>query len=95
MYVPQFVAIIYAMKYAEEHNLFEPFTEAYPPMDTIQVKSYLNLETLANLTGTCMDELHFLNPALKTKSIAHRHQVAHHQNALTAKIFWQAIQFRF
>jgi membrane-bound lytic murein transglycosylase D len=68
-YVPQFVAIIYSMKYAEEHNLFEPFTEAFPPTDTIQVKSYLNLETLANLTGTCLDELHFLNPALKTKAL--------------------------
>jgi membrane-bound lytic murein transglycosylase D len=38
-------------------------------MDTIQVKSYLNLETLANLTGTCLDELHFLNPAIKTNAL--------------------------
>jgi membrane-bound lytic murein transglycosylase D len=68
-YVPQFVAIIYAMKYAEEHNLFQPYAEAYPPIDTIRVKSYLNLETLANLTGTCLDELHFLNPAIKTKAL--------------------------
>jgi membrane-bound lytic murein transglycosylase D len=68
-YVPQFNAIIYAMKYAEEHNLFQPYKEAYPPMDTIQVKSYLNLETLANLTGTCLDELHFLNPAIKTNAL--------------------------
>lgn len=68
-YVPQFVAIIYAMKYAEEHNLFQPYAEVYPPMDTIRTKSYLNLETLANLTGTCLEELHFLNPAIKTKAI--------------------------
>ena len=68
-YVPQFIAIIYTMKYAEEHNLFEPFTEAFPATDTIHVNSFLNMETLGNLTGTCMDELHFLNPALKTKAI--------------------------
>lgn len=68
-YVPQFVAIIYSMKYAEEHNLFEPFTEEFPTTDTIQVKSYLNLETFANLTGTCLEEMQFLNPALKTKAI--------------------------
>lgn len=68
-YVPQFVAIIYAMKYSEEYNLFQPYKEAFPQTDTIQIKSYLNLETLANLTGTCMDEIHFLNPALKTKAI--------------------------
>jgi len=68
-YVPQFIAIVYTMKYAEEHNLFEPFTEKYPATDTIQVKTYLNVETLAKLTGTCMEEMYFLNPALKTKSI--------------------------
>lgn len=68
-YVPQFIAIVYTMKYAEEHNLFEPFTEAFPITDTIHVNSFLNLETLGNLTGTCMEELHFLNPSLKTKAI--------------------------
>jgi membrane-bound lytic murein transglycosylase D len=68
-YVPQFVAIIYAMKYAEEYNLFQPYRESYPLTDTLHVKSYFNLQTLANLTGTCMEELHFLNPALKTTAL--------------------------
>ncbi len=68
-YVPQFVAIVYTMKYAEEHNLFEPFGEKFPPTDTLQVKSFLNIETLAKLTGTCLEEMHFLNPALKTNAI--------------------------
>ena len=68
-YVPQFIAIIYTMKYAEEHNLFEPFSEAFPAADTLLVKSFLNIETLANLTGTCLEEMHLLNPALKTKAI--------------------------
>jgi membrane-bound lytic murein transglycosylase D len=68
-YVPQFIAIVYAMKYAEEYNLFEPFSEQYPLTDTLQVKSYLNVETLAKLTGSCIEEMHFLNPALKTKAI--------------------------
>jgi membrane-bound lytic murein transglycosylase D len=68
-YVPQFIAIVYTMKYAEQHNLFEPFSEQYPPLDTIKVFSYLNLETLANLTGSCLEEMQFLNPALKTKAI--------------------------
>lgn len=68
-YVPQFVAIVYTMKYAEHHNLFEPFAEQFPPTDTIHVSSYLNVETLASLTGTCMEEMHFLNPALKGKAV--------------------------
>lgn len=70
-YVPQFIAIVYSMKYAEEHNLFEPFVEQYVSTDTIQVNSFLNVETLANLTGTCLEEMHFLNPSLKTKAIPH------------------------
>ena len=68
-YVPQYIAIIYAMKYAEEHNLFEPFPEKYPETDTLLVNSYLNIETLASLTGTCVEDIQFLNPALKTKAI--------------------------
>jgi membrane-bound lytic murein transglycosylase D len=68
-YVPQFIAMTYTMTYAEEHNFFEPFTEAFPLTDTLLVNSYLNIETLANLTGTCVEDLHFLNPALKTKAI--------------------------
>ena len=68
-YVPQFIAIVYTMKYAELHNLFEPFSEEYPPLDTIKVNTYLNLQTLANLTGSCLEEIQFLNPALKTKAI--------------------------
>ena len=68
-YVPQFIAIVYAMNYAEEHNLFEPFSEQYPPIDTIKINTYLNVETLAKLSGSCLEEIQFLNPALKTKAL--------------------------
>lgn len=63
-YVPQFIAIIYAMNYAPEHNLLEVAREQVPPHDTIQVKQFLNFHTFAKLTGTCVEDLQLLNPAV-------------------------------
>ena len=68
-YVPQYVAIIYAMNYAEEHNMTELAMEAPMPHDTLRVNTYLHLETFASLTGTCLEELHSLNPALRRNAI--------------------------
>jgi membrane-bound lytic murein transglycosylase D len=61
-YVPQFVAVAYALNYAEAHNIFEEAREEIMPFDTIHVKRYTHLETLARLTGTCLEDIHRLNP---------------------------------
>ncbi|MEQ1586590.1 MAG: LysM peptidoglycan-binding domain-containing protein [Cyclobacteriaceae bacterium] len=63
-YVPQFIAIIYAMNYAEQHNLAETVREQIPLYDTLAVKQFLHLETLAKLTGTCLEDLQKLNPSV-------------------------------
>ena len=63
-YVPQFIAIIYALNYTEEHNLVENAREVFPPYDTLKVKHYLHLETLAQLTGSCLEDFQKLNPAV-------------------------------
>ena len=63
-YVPQFIAIIYAMNYAPEHNLVELAREEVPPHDTIQVKQFLHFETYASLTGTCVEDMLRLNPSI-------------------------------
>lgn len=68
-YVPQFVAIIYAMNYAEEHNMIETALEEAIPYDTIHVKQYLHLDTFAKLTGTCTEEILQLNPAVRHNAI--------------------------
>jgi membrane-bound lytic murein transglycosylase D len=68
-YVPQFVAIIYAMNYAEEHNLANLAIEEVMPHDTIALRQYVHLETFANLTGTCVDDLLALNPSLRTNAL--------------------------
>ncbi len=68
-YVPQFVAIIYAMNYAEEHNMTETALERVIPHDTLLVKKFLHLDTFANLTGTCTEELLELNPSVRHNAI--------------------------
>lgn len=71
-YVPQYVAIIYAMNYAEEHNMADLAPERIMPHDTVMVRNYLHLETFAHLTGTCVDELQELNPSLRRHAVPER-----------------------
>lgn len=68
-YVPQFVAIIYAMNYAEEHNMTALAMEEPMHHDTVTVRTYLHLETFAKLTGTCLEDLHTLNPSIRHNAI--------------------------
>lgn len=68
-YVPQFVAIMYAMNYLEEHNFFDEGEEMLVRSDTLHVKSFLNFETLATLTGSCLEDLQKLNPAIQRNVI--------------------------
>lgn len=63
-YVPQFIAITYAMNYTEEHNLVELAKEQLQPHDTIHVRQFLHFETFANLTGTCLEDMQRLNPSV-------------------------------
>jgi membrane-bound lytic murein transglycosylase D len=68
-YVPQFVAMIYTMNYLDEHNFFDEGEEMLVRHDTIQVKQFLNFETLANLTGSCIDDLQKLNPSIQRNAV--------------------------
>jgi membrane-bound lytic murein transglycosylase D len=68
-YVPQFVAITYAMNYLDEHNFFDEGEEMLPRYDTIQIKKFLHFETFANLTGTCVEDLQRLNPSVQRNAI--------------------------
>jgi membrane-bound lytic murein transglycosylase D len=68
-YVPQFIAIIYAMNYAEEHNMIETALEQVIPHDTLLVQKFLHFDTFAKLTGTCTEELLQLNPAVRHNAI--------------------------
>lgn len=68
-YVPQFVAITYAMNYLDEHNFFDEGEELLPRYDTLQVSKFLHFETFAALTGTCVEDLQRLNPSIQRNAI--------------------------
>lgn len=63
-YVPQFVAIIYTMNYLDEHNFIDEGSEMLVHHDTIIVKKFMHIETFAKLTGSCVEDLQKLNPAV-------------------------------
>ncbi len=65
-YVPLFIAAAYVMNYYPEHNLhkYEPPYSFYAT-DTISVKNTLNLKEVAAYLGMTLEELQFLNPAIK------------------------------
>ena len=64
-YVPQFVAVMYAFKYGEEHNLTIDDYKYRIASDTIHVKGFMNLKTLATDLDLCYDDLKMLNPNIK------------------------------
>ncbi|MTI20022.1 LysM peptidoglycan-binding domain-containing protein, partial [Fulvivirga sp. RKSG066] len=64
-YLPQFVAMIYVLNYAEEHNFQQEDLEFSMDVDTLHIKNYLHLETFANQLNLCIDDLKKLNPGLK------------------------------
>lgn len=68
-YVPQFVAIIYTMNHLEQHNFFDEGEEMLVRSDTLHVKNFVNFETLASLTGTCLEDLQRLNPSIQRNAI--------------------------
>ncbi len=84
-YVPQYIAIIYAMNYAEEHNMAELAPEEIIPHDTIAIRKFLHLETFAQLTGTCVEELHVLNPSLRRNAVPETGKVFIFKMPLAAK----------
>jgi len=70
-YVPQFVAIMYAFNYTEEHNLELDDEEFIYPIetDTIMVRDFLNLTTLAEMLDVCEEDMIYLNPSIKRKAV--------------------------
>jgi membrane-bound lytic murein transglycosylase D len=68
-YVPQFVAIIYTMNYVDQHNFLHEGEEQLVAHDTLQINKFFNFETFAALTGTCVEDLQKLNPAIQRNAV--------------------------
>lgn len=69
-YVPLFIAATYVMNYHPEHNLYKhdsPFN--YYVTDTVVVKRALELRQVARFLNMPLEELQFLNPAIKQNVI--------------------------
>ena len=64
-YVPQFVAVAYTMHYAEEYNLLADEPGYFLENDTLMIKGYANLKTLASELSICYEDIQALNPNLK------------------------------
>lgn len=68
-YVPQFVAIIYTMNHLDDHNFIDEGEERLVRYDTLHINKFLNFETFASLTGTCVEDLQKLNPSIQRNAI--------------------------
>jgi membrane-bound lytic murein transglycosylase D len=66
-YVPAFIAVMYIMNYAAEHNLYPIKPDIfYAEIDTVMVNDVLSFDQISEMLKIPMDELKFLNPAYKT-----------------------------
>ncbi len=68
-YVPQFIAVLYTMEYAAEHNLFSENPAYAWETDTVTISQFVSLKALAEELNICEDELLALNPELKRKAV--------------------------
>ena len=68
-YVPQFVAVLYAFEYAEEHNFYIQDNIYRMSSDTVMVSGYLNLKSVAEQLDICYEDIRSLNPNLKRYAI--------------------------
>ena len=68
-YVPAFIAVVYVMNYATEHNLYplDPGLLMHGT-DTVTVRDYLSFDQVNEYLGVAMEDLQFFNPQY-TKNI--------------------------
>ncbi len=64
-YLPQFVAMMYVMKYADEHNLIQDKPYYGIPAETIYVNQSVDLKKLAKALEVCEEDLLELNPKFR------------------------------
>jgi len=65
-YVPAFIAVMYIMNYAPEHNLYPIHPGIFhQEIDTVVVNDVLSFDQISEMMGITIEELKFLNPAYK------------------------------
>lgn len=68
-YVPQFAGILYAMEYADEHNLFVNDPEYPVDYEVLELNQFVYLKAFADESGMDLTTLEKLNPAIKKGAI--------------------------
>ena len=73
-YIPQFQAIMYVLRYAEEHNLI--LEDPVFPMahEEVTLGKAVNLEHFSELSGICIEDLEELNPSILNRQIPNSHK---------------------
>ncbi|MDR1584846.1 MAG: transglycosylase SLT domain-containing protein [Prevotellaceae bacterium] len=61
-YVPTFIAAVYAMEYAPEHNICPAPVELPVISDTIHIRETIHFEQISAATGISVEELRYMNP---------------------------------
>jgi len=75
-YIPQFQAIMYVLRYAEEHNIVLE-NPAFPlAHEKVKLDTKLDLEHFSEIAGICIEDLEELNPSVLKRHIPQSH--AHH-----------------
>ncbi|MEM1137445.1 MAG: LysM peptidoglycan-binding domain-containing protein [Bacteroidota bacterium] len=64
-YLPQFVAMMYVMKYADDHNLIQDKPFYAIPKETVYVNQSIDLKKLAKELMVCEEDMLMLNPKFK------------------------------
>jgi membrane-bound lytic murein transglycosylase D len=64
-YVPQFVAVVYAMNHLKDHNIYADSLEYPIAFDTIRISQPMNLDKLCTHLEISKEDFQKLNPALK------------------------------
>lgn len=68
-YVPQFAAMMYAMEYADVHNIY-PSEELYPTdFEVIKTNQFVYLKSFAEESGIDLETLVELNPSIKKGAV--------------------------
>ncbi len=68
-YVPQYVAILYALNHADEYNLFIDEPNYRMDYDTVMVSQYFHMPTFADQINVCLDDFVKLNPHIKHEAL--------------------------
>jgi len=70
-YIPQFQAIMYVFKYADEHNLILEDGTFPVAHERVKFNQEVDLQQLADISGVCLEDLEFLNPSIINNRIPH------------------------